>query len=112
MLRENPPLENIPPANPTAAAPAVRSLRRGREWRVGEYVGTAGPGHRPFEERHGEVAIAAVVEGTFTYRADTGTAMLHPGAFLLGNAATCYQCGHDHSRGDRCISFQAAPDYF
>jgi AraC family transcriptional regulator len=96
----------------TAAAPAVRPLRRGREWRVSEYVCTAGPGDRPFEERHDAMAIAAVVEGTFTYRGDTGTAMLHPGAFLLGNAATCYACGHDHSRGDRCISFQAAPDYF
>jgi len=106
------PLDNPPMENQTAAAPAVRSLRRGREWRVSEYLCTAGPGDRPFEERHGGVAIAAVIEGTFTYRADTGTAMLHPGAFLLGNAAACYECGHDHGRGDRCISFQAAPDYF
>jgi AraC-like DNA-binding protein len=75
-------------------------------------VCTAGPGDRPFEERHEDVGIAAVVAGTFTYRADTGAAMLHPGAFLLGNAATCYECGHEHSTGDRCISFQAAPEYF
>jgi AraC-like DNA-binding protein len=38
--------------------------------------------------------------------------MLHPGAFLCGNASACYECGHDHSTGDRCISFQAAPEYF
>jgi AraC-like DNA-binding protein len=38
--------------------------------------------------------------------------MLHPGAFLLGNAAACYECGHDHSTGDRCISFHVAPEYF
>jgi AraC family transcriptional regulator len=101
----------MPQDSPTAA-PAVRSLRRGREWRVSEYLCTAGPEDRPFEERHDRVAIAAVIEGTFTYRADTGAAMLHPGAFLLGNAAACYQCGHDHSTGDRCISFQAAPEYF
>jgi AraC-like DNA-binding protein len=79
---------------------------------VSEYLCTAGPGDRPFEERHDDVAIAAVIEGTFTYRADTGSAMLHPGAFLFGNAATCYECGHDHSRGDRCISFHTAPGYF
>src|SRR5262249_14880808 len=96
----------------TGAAPAVRSLRRGREWTVSEYLCTAGPGDRPFEERHDAVSIAAVIEGTFTYRADTGTALLHPGAFLFGNAAACYECGHDHSSGDRCISFQIAPDYF
>jgi AraC-like DNA-binding protein len=100
------------PQDTSTAALAVRPLRRGRGWCVSEYVCTAGPGDRPFEERHDTMAIAAVVEGTFTYRGDTGTAMLHPGAFLLGNAATCYACGHEHSRGDRCISFQATPEYF
>jgi AraC family transcriptional regulator len=94
------------------SAPAVRPLWQGREWRVSEYLCTAGPGDRPFEERHEQVSIAAVIAGTFTYRADTGSTMLHPGAFLLGNAATCYECGHEHSRGDRCISFQAKPEYF
>jgi AraC-like DNA-binding protein len=92
--------------------PAVRALCRGRAWRVSEYVCTAGPGDRPFEEQHGDVAIAAVIDGTFTYRSDGGTAMLYPGAFLLGNAGTCYQCGHDHGTGDRCISFHVAPEYF
>jgi AraC-like DNA-binding protein len=100
------------PSDPPTTALAMRSVYRGREWRVSEYVCTAGPDDRPFEERHDDVSIAAVVAGTFTYRTDTGAAMLHPGAFLLGNAATCYVCGHDHSRGDRCISFQAAPEYF
>jgi AraC-like DNA-binding protein len=100
------------PQDDLTAAPAMRSLSRGREWSVSEYVCTAGPGDRPFEERHDAVGIAAVIEGTFTYRADTGTATLHPGAFLFGNAATCYECGHEHSTGDRCISFSIAPDYF
>jgi AraC-like DNA-binding protein len=53
-----------------------------------------------------------VIEGTFTYRADTGTAVMHPGAFLFGNSATCYECGHDHSTGDRCVAFHFAPAYF
>jgi AraC family transcriptional regulator len=101
----------MPLDHPTAA-PAVRSLCRGRDWHVSEYVCTAGPGDRPFEERHEEVAISAVIAGTFTYRADTGAAMLHPGAFLFGNADTCFECGHKHSTGDRCISFHAAPEYF
>jgi AraC family transcriptional regulator len=102
----------MPQDDLTAAGPAVRSLSRGREWSVSEYLCTAGPGDRPFEERHDDVSIAAVIEGTFTYRADTGAAMLHPGAFLFGNAAACYECGHEHSTGDRCISFHIAPDYF
>jgi AraC family transcriptional regulator len=102
----------MPQEDPPDPTLAVRSLCPGREWSVSEYLCTAGPGDRPFEERHDAVAIAAVIEGTFTYRGDTGAAMLHPGAFLFGNAAACYECGHDHSTGDRCISFQVAPEYF
>ena len=37
---------------------------------------------------------------------------MHPGALLLGNHGACYQCGHDHSTGDRCVSVQLSPDYF
>jgi AraC family transcriptional regulator len=40
------------------------------------------------------------------------TNVLHPGAFLLGNNGMCYECGHDHSRGDRCIALHIAPNYF
>jgi AraC family transcriptional regulator len=102
----------MPQNDLTTAAPAVRFLSRGKEWRISEYVCSAGPHDQPFEERHDDVSVAAVVEGTFTYRADTGTAMLHPGAFLFGNASACYECGHEHSTGDRCISFHVAPEYF
>src|SRR5262249_33277299 len=78
---------------------------------LSEYLCTAGPNDRPFEERREQVAVAAVIEGSFRYRDDTGTAVLHPGAFLLGNSATCYECGHDHSAGDRCIAFHFTPTY-
>jgi AraC family transcriptional regulator len=97
---------------PASSVPVARSLREGQEWSVQEYLCTAGPDDRPFEERHEQFSIAAVIEGTFRYRGDTGTAMMHPGAFLFGNAAACYECGHDHSIGDRCIAFHFAPAYF
>jgi AraC family transcriptional regulator len=96
----------------TASVPVARPLRQGQEWSISEFLCTAGPDDRPFEERHEEFSIAAVVEGTFSYRGDTGTAVMHPGAFLFGNSATCYECGHDHSTGDRCISFSFSPGYF
>jgi AraC family transcriptional regulator len=89
-----------------------RPLRQGDEWSIGEYLCTAGPDDHPFEERHEQFSIAAVIAGTFSYRGDTGTAVLHPGAFLFGNSATCYECGHDHSTGDRCIAFHFSPAYF
>jgi AraC family transcriptional regulator len=31
---------------------------------------------------------------------------------MLGNASQCFECGHEHGMGDRCLSFAYAPDYF
>ena len=36
--------------------------------------------------------------------------MLAPGALLLGNAGSTYECSFEHSRGDRCISFNYTPE--
>ena len=95
-----------------AGAPMTRQLAGGRGWSVHEYVCEAGPNDRPFEERHDAVSIAAVVAGSFNYASDNGKALLHPGALLLGNHGACYECGHDHGVGDRCIAVQLSPDYF
>jgi AraC-like DNA-binding protein len=38
--------------------------------------------------------------------------VLAPGALLLGNEGTCFECGHEHGRGDRCLSFHFASDLF
>ena len=89
-----------------------RLLASGADWRVAEYLCGAGPSDRPFEERHGQVTIAAVIAGTFRYHTDTGRALMHPGALLLGNAGTCFECGHEHGIGDRCIAIHLAPGYF
>lgn len=58
------------------------------------------------------VSIAAVVAGSFDYRGDAGRALLYPGSLLLGNAGTCFECGHKHSAGDRCIAFHYEPALF
>lgn len=96
----------------TSSTPVLRPMAAGADWQVSEFVCSAGPDARPFEERHAQVSIAAVLEGSFTYWGDTGRAVLYPGSLLLGNAGACYQCGHDHSRGDRCISFSFSQAYF
>lgn len=90
----------------------MRLLGQGDGWRVSDVVCRAGPSDRPFEERHEDYGIGVVVGGSFGYRAASGRALLHPGAVLLGNAGTCYECGHEHSRGDRCIAVQLAPALF
>ena len=78
----------------------------GRGWRVLDVHCTAGPADAAFEERHGAVCLAAVLAGTFQYRSAAGRAMLAPGAVLLGNEGECFECGHEHGSGDRCLSVQ------
>jgi AraC family transcriptional regulator len=90
---------------------SVRELFSGDGWRVSDVICRAGPRDRPFEEQHDDICIAVVTEGTFRYRASQGTAMLAPGAILLGNRRTCYECGHDHGIGDRCVSFHYTPQF-
>lgn len=90
-------------------AATARTLTSGPGWQVVDVICTAGAADRPFEEAHQDFCVAAVTSGTFLYRAQQGTAMLAPGAILLGNAGTCYECGHDHGSGDRCLSFHFAP---
>jgi AraC-like DNA-binding protein len=85
-------------------------LAEGPGWRVSDIVCTAGPGDRPFEERHDVVCIAAVTAGSFVYRAAHGAAMLAPGSLLLGNHGACFECGHDHGTGDRCTAFHFTPE--
>lgn len=94
------------------ATSSMRLMAAGAEWRASEFTCRAGPSDPAFEERHEHVTIAAVVEGTFRYHGGSGRALLHPGALLLGNFGNCYECGHDHSQGDRCITFHISPDYF
>jgi AraC family transcriptional regulator len=78
-----------------------RLLARGDRWTVKDVVCTSGPGDRSFEEQHSQVSIAIVVAGTFQYRSTTGRALMTPGSLLLGNAGHCFECGHEHGRGDR-----------
>jgi len=87
-------------------------LASGTGWSVSAIVCSAGPHDRPFEEQHPSVCIAAVMRGSFEYRTTQGAALLAPGAVLLGNHQSCFECGHDHSTGDRCLSFMFDPAYF
>src|SRR5262249_24070132 len=89
-----------------------RILASGVGWTAYDNVCTAGPGDPPFEEQHAGVCIAAVTEGSFRYRSSQGRALLAPGAVLLGNFGYCFECGHEHGTGDRCLSFHFTPDHW
>jgi AraC-like DNA-binding protein len=95
-----------------AGATAGRLLARGDGWSVRDVVCTSGPADRPFEELHAEISIAIVAAGTFQYRSPSGRALMTPGSLLLGNAGHCFECGHEHGVGDRCIAFAYSSEYF
>jgi AraC-like DNA-binding protein len=56
--------------------------------------------------------MAAVTRGTFRYRIAQGAAVLTPGAVLLGNAGHCFECGHEHGTGDRCVAVHLTPAFW
>jgi AraC-like DNA-binding protein len=92
-----------------SASMTAQILASGRGWTVQDVVCRAGPETPAFEEQHGTVAIAAVSDGTFQYRSSLGAAVLTPGAVMLGAPGVCFECGHEHGIGDRCIAFHYAP---
>jgi AraC family transcriptional regulator len=92
--------------------PAARSLAKGDGWHISDLICTLGPHDRSFEERHNAVAIAVIREGSFLYRSESGRSVMYPGSLLLGNAGACFECGHDHGTGDRCLSFHYSRPLF
>jgi AraC-like DNA-binding protein len=89
----------------------ARRLASGPGWHVLDVICTAGPHDRGDEEQHDTPSISAVTAGTFQYRSSAGSALMAPGALLLGNPGQCYRCGHEHGQGDRCLSFQMTPAF-
>ena len=87
-------------------------LAADEHWSVDDVICTSGPSDRPFEEQHTGISVAMVVAGSFQYRSPNGSGMLTPGSLLLGNDGDCFECGHEHAEGDRCVSFHFAPDFF
>lgn len=98
--------------DPRARLPRARTVACGDGWSVNQVVCALGPHDRPFEERHSSVSIAIVMAGTFQYRSHAGRDLMTPGSLLLGSAGQCFECGHEHGTGDRCISFQYSPEFF
>jgi AraC family transcriptional regulator len=87
-------------------------LASGTGWSVSDFICTSGPRDPCYVERHGAYSIALVTDGNFQYRTAQGSALMTPGSLLLGNEGACFECGHQHSRGDRCLAFHFSPDTF
>jgi AraC family transcriptional regulator len=88
----------------------VRPIADGAHWRVRELICHAGPESPSFEEQHAWTGVAVVMSGSFHYRSLHGRETLVAGALLLTNRNACFECGHEHGSGDRCMAFQFAPE--
>jgi AraC family transcriptional regulator len=89
-----------------------RVLAQGNGWTVADVVCTSGPRDRPFKEQHTQYSISVVLAGSFQYRTPLGHGMMLPGSLMLGNPGQCFECGHEHGEGDRCVAFWYSADYF
>lgn len=89
------------------AAPGLhaRTLADGGDWLVEDVLCTHRPRDAAFEEQHERYRVALVGAGTFECRSPLGRELLSPGSLLLGNASECFECGHEHAAGDRCLAF-------
>jgi AraC-like DNA-binding protein len=96
------------------AEPGLRAavLAAGDDWLVEDVLCTHRPSDTAFEERHSRYRVALVGAGTFSCRSDDGDALLAPGALLLGNAGSCFECSHVHGSGDRCLAFAYGSQMF
>jgi len=91
---------------------SVKLLASGNGWRVSDVICTSGPHDPCYVEQHSAYSIALVTDGNFQYRTAQGSALMTPGSLLLGNEGACFECGHQHSRGDRCLAFHFSPEVF
>ena len=101
-----------PRTEPPSTSPTSRTIAQGGDWSLSEFICRSGPQDKPFEEQHNWYSLSAVTHGHFSYRTSTGRALLQPGAWLLGNHGKCFECGHEHGVGDRCLSLRLAPTLF
>lgn len=91
---------------------SAKLLASGTGWRVSDIMCTSGPRDPSYVEQHSAYSIALVTDGNFQYRTAQGSALMTPGSLLLGNEGACFECGHQHGRGDRCLAFHFSPQIF
>src|SRR5215469_2963034 len=89
---------------PTSAKIWPKELRPRRSPRAGRHAHdtpeAAIEGRKVVEARFVRAGVRPRLEGR---RRCFGRATLVPGALMLGNPGACFECGHDHGVGDRCL---------
>src|SRR5947207_1029157 len=72
---------------------------------VSDFRCTAGPGDKPFAERHSRYSISYVRKGSFGLHCRGKFSELVAGSVLIGHPGDEYTCTHEHVCGDECLSF-------
>jgi AraC-like ligand binding domain len=106
------PYTNVTASSYSGVTSTRRLIAAGCGWHVSDIEFRAETEACLLEGRHESFSIAAITEGSFRYRSTHGSAILTPGALLLGNAGDPFECNYEHTLGDRCISFYYTPEFF
>jgi AraC family transcriptional regulator len=77
---------------------------------VVDYRCDAGPDDPSFVEQHAGYCVSYVRSGSFGYRTRGRSFELVAGSVLVGHPGDEFQCTHDHTRGDECLSFHFLPE--
>jgi AraC-like DNA-binding protein len=77
---------------------------------VSDFRCDAGPGDRPFAERHRCYSISYVRKGSFGLHCRGKSHELVAGSVLIGHPGDEYTCTHEHVCGDECLSFFLSPE--
>ena len=88
----------------------LRRLLTGPSLSVVDYCCDAGPGTKPFLERHEDFSLSFVRAGSFGYRTGGRSFELVTGSVLVGRPGDEYMCTHEHVCGDECLSFRLSPE--
>lgn len=111
-------MRGVPILAKIAVQLATKAVAQGDGWAVSDVVCSAGPRDPKLEEQHRSYSIAVVTAGSFQYRGSGGSGgefarqLMTPGSLMLGSPGQCFECGHDHGVGDRCVAFWYRADFF
>lgn len=99
---------NLAPALPARPAGAY-ALVDDRHVCAHDYVCRHGARSPALGGAYTHASVSVILAGTFRVRAPEGTALVGPGALLLGNPAAEYEFTHVDDGGDRSLGFEYAP---
>ena len=92
-------------------APRRASSRRARTGPWPDVICTSGPQRSLLRRTAHAQRDCDRLAGIFSTTPGRGRMLMTPGSLCSATQRQCYECGHEHGEGERCVSFWYAPDY-